>query len=75
MLVSHGVMKCILFVMVGDIFRGSDHSQSGVNVFGLEKSGHVPINSLVTLVLSLGGFPALGIFITKHLIASSSLMA
>nr|YP_010536421.1 NADH dehydrogenase subunit 5 [Hexostoma thynni]UYC28899.1 NADH dehydrogenase subunit 5 [Hexostoma thynni] len=63
-LLSHGVGKCLYFVVMGDIMSKNDGGQ--------HSAGHYPHNSSFSLVglfgsvFCLSGLPFLGIYFSKH---------
>lgn len=65
-LVSHGVRKCMLFMLVGDIMmsRSGGQLRSGVYMSGY--SGVYNVCLLSFLIFSLCGLPFIGVFFTKH---------
>jgi len=67
-LVSHGVSKCILFMLVGDVMRGSGGSQASNCVYSPSLYGNWGIFRLFSIILGLSGAPFIGIFFTKHLL-------
>nr|YP_010129825.1 NADH dehydrogenase subunit 5 [Spirometra theileri]QVD40125.1 NADH dehydrogenase subunit 5 [Spirometra theileri] len=69
-LVSHGVSKCLLFMMVGDVMSGSGGSQSSNCVYPSTLYGHWGLFGLYSIVLGLSGVPFIGVFFTKHLLLS-----
>lgn len=67
-LISHGVSKCILFMLVGDIMRGSNGAQAIKCVYKPRLYGKWGIFSLFSVILGLSGAPFIGLFFTKHLL-------
>lgn len=67
-LLRHGVSKCILFMLVGDVMRGSGGSQASKCVYSPQLYKNWGIFSLVMVVLGLSGAPFIGVFFTKHLL-------
>nr|QGL09335.1 NADH dehydrogenase subunit 5 [Clinostomum complanatum] len=65
-LVTHGVSKCLLFMLVGDLMCSSGGSQSSLGVYPSIYSGLWGCLLLSVLVFSLCGLPFLGIFFSKH---------
>nr|YP_009415147.1 NADH dehydrogenase subunit 5 [Breviscolex orientalis]ASL24600.1 NADH dehydrogenase subunit 5 [Breviscolex orientalis] len=65
-LVCHGVSKCLLFMMVGDVMSGSGGSQAGNFCYSSSSYGRYGAFGLVSLVLGLSGAPFIGVFFTKH---------
>lgn len=62
----HGVCKCFLFMMVGDIMTGSSSRQSNVGVLLVRYFRRFGVCVLCCLVLGLSGVPFLGLFFSKH---------
>nr|YP_010702648.1 hypothetical protein P1R15_mgp05 [Sparganum proliferum]CAI7563732.1 nad5 [Sparganum proliferum] len=69
-LVSHGVSKCLLFMMVGDIMSGSGGSQASNCVYSSVLYGRWGIFGLYSIILGLSGVPFIGVFFTKHMLLS-----
>nr|QXU59608.1 NADH dehydrogenase subunit 5 [Dibothriocephalus dendriticus] len=67
-LVSHGVSKCLLFMLVGDVMSGTAGSQASNCVYSSPLYGSWGIFSLYSVVLGLSGAPFIGVFFTKHLL-------
>nr|YP_009689314.1 NADH dehydrogenase subunit 5 [Postharmostomum commutatum]QEL51330.1 NADH dehydrogenase subunit 5 [Postharmostomum commutatum] len=65
-LISHGVSKCFLFMLVGDVMSGSGGSQSAAGVYLTRYYGRCGTFLLGFLILSLCGLPFIGIFFSKH---------
>lgn len=65
-LVTHGVRKCLLFMLVGDLMCSSGGRQSSLGVYPSIYSGLLGCLLLRVLVFSLCGLPFLGIFFRKH---------
>lgn len=65
-LVSHGVSKCMLFMLVGDVMSGTGGSQTTNCVYNSYLYGNWGIFSLFSTVLGLSGAPFIGVFFTKH---------
>nr|YP_009428339.1 NADH dehydrogenase subunit 5 [Diphyllobothrium stemmacephalum]BBA26473.1 NADH dehydrogenase subunit 5 [Diphyllobothrium stemmacephalum] len=70
-LVSHGVSKCLLFMLVGDVMSGTTGSQASNCIYSSILYGPWGIFSLYSVVLGLSGAPFIGVFFTKHLLLSS----
>lgn len=70
-LITHGVSKCTLFMLIGDIMRGSGGSQARNCVFTSRFYGKLNIFSLFSVVLGLSGAPFIGVFFTKHFFLST----
>nr|QXU59704.1 NADH dehydrogenase subunit 5 [Bothridium pithonis] len=70
-LVSHGVSKCLLFMLVGDVMSGAGGSQSANCVYSSSLYGKWGIFSLFSIILGLSGVPYLGIFFTKHFLLTN----
>lgn len=69
-LLRHGVSKCLLFMLVGDVMRGTGGSQARNCVYSPQLYGRWGIFSLLSIVLGLSGAPFIGVFFTKHLLLS-----
>nr|QZH79002.1 NADH dehydrogenase subunit 5 [Taenia solium]URN72809.1 NADH dehydrogenase subunit 5 [Taenia solium] len=69
-LLSHGVSKCILFMLIGDIMSGSGGSQSSNCVYSTVLYGNWNLFSSILIVLGLAGVPFIGVFFTKHFLLS-----
>ncbi len=67
-LVRHGVSKCLLFMLVGDVMRGTTGSQASNCLYSRPLYGPWGIFSLYSIVLGLSGAPFIGVFFTKHLL-------
>lgn len=69
-LISHGICKCLLFILVGDVMSSRKSSQSYLMIYpGI--LGYLRRYILVfVLTLGLRGLPFLGIYYTKHLFFS-----
>lgn len=65
-LISHGVSKCTLFMMVGDVMRGRSGSQASNCVYSTSLYKNWSIYSLFCVILGLSGAPFIGVFFTKH---------
>lgn len=67
-LFTHGVSKCLLFILIGDVMSSSSSSQRGFGVYSSRYTG--PWTPLLSFVLlsCLRGLPFMGIFLTKHTI-------
>lgn len=65
-LLRHGVAKCYLFIVLGDLMSGSSSAQDARGVYGSVASGALSPVLQGVLVLSLCGLPFLGIFFSKH---------
>nr|YP_010231378.1 NADH dehydrogenase subunit 5 [Apharyngostrigea pipientis]QSV37708.1 NADH dehydrogenase subunit 5 [Apharyngostrigea pipientis] len=70
-LVVHGICKCVLFILVGDLMSFSGGSQSSVGVYMVRYGGSYCVVLLVFIIFSLCGVPFLGIFFSKHFFFSS----
>lgn len=70
-LVSHGVSKCMLFMLVGDIMSGSSGSQASNGVYSTVFYKNWNIFSLFCVVTGLSGIPFIGVFFTKHFLICS----
>lgn len=67
-LLRHGVRKCFLFMLVGDVMRGSLRRQSSRGVYLVRHYGKLGSLMLRFLIFSLAGLPFVGIFFSKHLL-------
>nr|AYH51381.1 NADH dehydrogenase subunit 5 [Cotylurus marcogliesei] len=65
-LLVHGVCKCALFILVGDLMSSSGSSQSSMGVYMSRYGGVYGNILLVFLVFCLCGVPFLGIYFSKH---------
>nr|AYH51402.1 NADH dehydrogenase subunit 5 [Hysteromorpha triloba] len=65
-LLVHGVCKCSLFILVGDLMSSSGSSQSSVGLYLSRYGGLYNALLLVFLVFCLCGLPFLGIYFSKH---------
>lgn len=65
-LLTHGVCKCYLFMLIGDLMSSSSGSQSSVGVYRGRYSGIYGVVGQTVLILSLCGLPFLGVFFRKH---------
>lgn len=70
-LISHGVSKCVLFMLVGDVMRGSNGSQAIKCIYKPRFYGKWGIFRLLSVVLGLSGAPFIGLFFTKHLLLTN----
>ena len=70
-LVRHGVSKCLLFMLVGDVMSGSGGSQARNCVYSPKFYGNWGIFSLFSVILGLSGVPFIGVFFTKHFLLST----
>lgn len=70
-LVRHGVSKCMLFMLVGDIMSGSKGSQASKCVYKSYLYGKWGIFRLFSIILGLSGAPFIGVFFTKHLLLTN----
>lgn len=71
-LITHGVSKCLLFVMVGDLMSSSSSSQRGVGVYFCRYSGRFSTLISVILLSCLSGLPFMGVFLSKHVLLEGS---
>lgn len=67
-LVRHGVSKCLLFMLVGDVMSGTIGSQASNCIYSRPLYGPWGIFRLYSIVLGLSGAPFIGVFFTKHLL-------
>nr|YP_010947759.1 NADH dehydrogenase subunit 5 [Azygia robusta]WMH04206.1 NADH dehydrogenase subunit 5 [Azygia robusta] len=74
-LVTHGVSKCLLFMSVGDLMSSSGGSQGSKGVYLCRYTGVYSCLVHLVLLCSLCGLPFMGVFITKHVLASYSASA
>nr|YP_010853280.1 NADH dehydrogenase subunit 5 [Metorchis bilis]WGM81699.1 NADH dehydrogenase subunit 5 [Metorchis bilis] len=65
-LVTHGVCKCCLFIILGDLMCSSGGSQSSVGVYLPRYLGSFLPFLSVLVVVSLCGVPFLGVYFGKH---------
>lgn len=65
-LIRHGVAKCMLFMLVGDVMRGTSGSQARNCVYSSYLYSNWGIFRLFSVVLGLSGAPFIGVFFTKH---------
>nr|WCL38752.1 NADH dehydrogenase subunit 5 [Caryophyllaeus brachycollis] len=72
-LVCHGVSKCLLFMLVGDVMSGSGGSQAGNYSYSPIFYGSCGSFGLVCIILGLSGVPFIGVFFTKHFMLGSVL--
>ena len=72
-LVSHGVSKCMLFMLVGDVMSGSRGSQARNNVYPSVFYKNWNIFRLFCVIIGLSGAPYIGVFFTKHFLLSTFL--
>nr|QCP68147.1 NADH dehydrogenase subunit 5 [Fimbriaria fasciolaris] len=70
-LVSHGVAKCMLFMLVGDVMSGTGGSQASNCVYNSSLYNNWGIFSLFMVVLGLSGAPYIGVFFTKHFLLTN----
>lgn len=65
-LLSHGVSKCVLFMLVGDVMSRSGGRQTSKGVYMVSYMGCYGPFLLGFLIFSLCGLPFIGIFYSKH---------
>nr|UFQ88988.1 NADH dehydrogenase subunit 5 [Rhinebothrium sp. MZUSP 8032] len=70
-LVSHGVSKCLLFMLVGDVMSGTGGSQASNCVYMPRLYGNWGLFGLFSIILGLSGAPYIGVFFTKHFLLST----
>nr|YP_010286171.1 NADH dehydrogenase subunit 5 [Mosgovoyia sp. SQ20]UKS08009.1 NADH dehydrogenase subunit 5 [Mosgovoyia sp. SQ20] len=70
-LVSHGVSKCMLFILIGDVMSGAGGSQNSNCVYSPVLYGNWNVFGLFSVILGLSGIPFIGIFYTKHFLLAS----
>nr|YP_010954518.1 NADH dehydrogenase subunit 5 [Sphyranura euryceae]WMV02081.1 NADH dehydrogenase subunit 5 [Sphyranura euryceae] len=63
-LVSHGVLKCVLFIIVGDLMSSGGSSQNYLNIY--IRKNIWELLSLFFVIFGLSGFPFIGLFFSKH---------
>nr|QDA21739.1 NADH dehydrogenase subunit 5 [Amphimerus sp. JM-2019] len=69
-LLTHGVCKCYLFMVVGDLMSLSGGSQSSLGVYLSRYVGNLGVFLQSLLLVSLCGLPFLGVFFSKHVLFS-----
>nr|UFQ88532.1 NADH dehydrogenase subunit 5 [Rhinebothrium sp. 3 DJM-2021] len=69
-LVTHGVSKCLLFMLVGDVMSGTGGSQASNCVYSPRLYGNWGLFGLYSIILGLSGAPFIGVFFTKHFLLS-----
>nr|ABO86175.1 NADH dehydrogenase subunit 5 [Gyrodactylus salaris] len=67
-LVCHGVFKCVLFCLIGDLLINSSNSQNKSMHFYFSSAGYSIITNMVCLLIS--GAPFMGVYFSKHLFIS-----
>nr|UFQ89108.1 NADH dehydrogenase subunit 5 [Rhodobothrium cf. paucitesticulare DJM-2021] len=70
-LVSHGVSKCLLFMLVGDVMSGAGGSQASNCVYMPRMYGSWGLFGLFSIILGLSGVPFIGVFFTKHFLLTT----
>nr|AYH51424.1 NADH dehydrogenase subunit 5 [Tylodelphys immer] len=70
-LLVHGVCKCALFILVGDLMSSSGGSQSAIGLYLSRYGGVYGCILLVFLVFCLCGLPFIGIYFSKHFFFSA----
>nr|UFQ89192.1 NADH dehydrogenase subunit 5 [Anthocephalum cf. caira DJM-2021] len=70
-LISHGVSKCLLFMLVGDVMSGTGGSQASNCVYSPRLYGNWGLFGLFSVILGLSGAPYIGVFFTKHFLVST----
>nr|UFQ88460.1 NADH dehydrogenase subunit 5 [Rhinebothriidae sp. DJM-2021] len=70
-LITHGVSKCMLFMLVGDVMSGTGGSQASNCMYMPSLYGNWGVFSLSSLVLGLSGAPFIGVFFTKHFLLTN----
>nr|YP_009178845.1 NADH dehydrogenase subunit 5 [Pseudanoplocephala crawfordi]ALJ78640.1 NADH dehydrogenase subunit 5 [Pseudanoplocephala crawfordi] len=70
-LISHGVAKCMLFMLVGDVMSGSGGSQTSNCIYSPYLYGNWGVFSLFSVVLGLSGAPFIGVFFSKHFLLTN----
>ena len=72
-LIRHGVSKCMLFMLVGDVMSGSGGSQARNCIYSPSLYSKWGIFSLFSVILGLSGAPFIGVFFTKHFLLTKFL--
>nr|QJD07225.1 NADH dehydrogenase subunit 5 [Capsaloides cristatus] len=67
-LLSHGVAKCMLFCMVGDILSSSNSNQINSGLYSPLNQNSFSSYCLCLLVLFVSGLPFQGVFFSKHIL-------
>nr|YP_009370875.1 NADH dehydrogenase subunit 5 [Khawia sinensis]ALK26539.1 NADH dehydrogenase subunit 5 [Khawia sinensis] len=70
-LICHGVSKCLLFMLVGDVMSGTGGSQASNYAYSPSFYGGYGSFGLVCVILGLSGAPFIGVFFTKHFMLST----
>nr|ASL24612.1 NADH dehydrogenase subunit 5 [Khawia sinensis] len=70
-LICHGVSKCLLFMLVGDVMSGAGGSQSSNYTYSPINYGRYGSFGLVCVILGLSGAPFIGVYFTKHIMLST----
>lgn len=65
-LLVHGICKCALFILVGDLMSTSSGSQSSIGVYMSRYGGLYNSILLTFLIFCLCGLPFMGIYFSKH---------
>nr|AKP94298.1 NADH dehydrogenase subunit 5 [Diplostomum pseudospathaceum] len=65
-LLVHGICKCALFILVGDLMSSSSSSQSSIGIYMSRYGGLYNSLLLSFLVFCLCGLPFMGIYFSKH---------
>nr|QZZ81267.1 NADH dehydrogenase subunit 5 [Prosthogonimus pellucidus] len=65
-LLTHGICKCFLFMVVGDLMNSCFSGQSCIGVYSSSYLGYYGYLVRFFLVVSLSGLPFIGVFFTKH---------
>lgn len=65
-LLTHGVCKCFLFMVVGDLMRSSNSAQDSKGLFSGRFQGGCAYFVRRFLVFCLCGLPFVGVFYSKH---------
>lgn len=65
-LVCHGVSKCLLFMLVGDVMSGTGGSQASNYSYSSVNYGRYGRFGLICIILGLSGAPFIGVFFSKH---------
>nr|BBB87220.1 NADH dehydrogenase subunit 5 [Moniezia expansa] len=73
-LLSHGVSKCMLFILVGDVMSGAGGAQCSNCVYSSRLYNNWSIFSLFSVILGLSGVPFIGVFFTKHFLLTNFML-
>nr|YP_009440993.1 NADH dehydrogenase subunit 5 [Moniezia expansa]AOY40433.1 NADH dehydrogenase subunit 5 [Moniezia expansa] len=73
-LLSHGVSKCMLFILIGDVMSGASGAQGSNCVYSSRLYNNWSIFSLFSVILGLSGAPFIGVFFTKHFLLTNFML-